>query len=479
MANLQQAENRFFGGDLMNRFVIELEGVTKAFRKHSRRSQFLTLKSTLIKDLWKLKQSGTETDDNLFWALKGIDINVSRGETIGFVGSNGSGKSTVLKIIAGILKPTAGRVCVTGRLSALIELGAGFHPEISGRENIFINGIMLGLTKQQIRDKFDEIVDFADIRSFIDNPVRTYSSGMFMRLGFAVAVHVDPDILLIDEVLAVGDQTFVHKCLERIFDFKRRGKTIVVVSHDLGAVEKLCSRAVWLSQGIQKCQGDSREIIGAYLLSVAKAEEERYASEHERIQEALERQIQKNDEMISETPCADEENFIPVGGEPTGKRWGNRKVEITQFRILDEAEKERYLFRTGESLTFEIHYQARESLKDIVFGIGFYLQDGTWCYGSNTSIEGYTLDVEQGPGMIRIRFPGLQLIQNTYLIDIAVHGADSSPYDFQSRMYRIAFRSLHQESGIFRPDHAWEFTGTGIRVRHEDMETRSGSDSSE
>ncbi|MBN1878949.1 ABC transporter ATP-binding protein [bacterium] len=448
----------------MNRYVVELDSITKAFKKHSKRHQFLTLKSTLIRDLWKLKQKNTEVDPGLFWALKGVDVRIRKGETIGFIGSNGSGKSTVLKIIAGILKPTTGRVSVTGRLSALIELGAGFHPEISGRENIFINGIMLGLTKQQIREKFDEIVDFADLRDFIDNPVRTYSSGMFMRLGFAVAVHVNPDILLIDEVLAVGDQTFVHKCLERIFDFKRRGKTIIVVTHDLGAVEKLCSRAVWLSQGIQKSEGPAREIIGAYLLSVARKEEERYATEHEQIQEALDRQVQ--DDAKSE--CDQGESpveIIPIGGEQTGKRWGNRKIEITRFRILDATEHERYLFLTGEDVLFEIQYQAKETISAVVFGVGFYLQDGTWCYGSNTDIERYTINVEEGTGKIRIRFPQLNLIQNTYLIDVAVHGVDSSPYDFHSRMYRIAFRSNQGESGIFRPDHDWTFHGPGLDVK--------------
>lgn len=445
----------------MSRYVIELDDVTKAFKKHSRRHQFLTLKSTLIKDLWRLGKTKKkeEADDELFWALKDINVKIGKGETIGFIGSNGSGKSTVLKLIAGILQPTSGCVSVQGRLSALIELGAGFHPEISGRENIFINGIMLGLTKAQIRDKFDQIVDFAEIREFIDNPVRTYSSGMFMRLGFAVAIHVNPDILLIDEVLAVGDQTFVHKCFEKIFDFKRRGKTIVVVSHDLGAVERLCSRAVWLSHGVQKLDGDSREIIGSYLLAVAKKEEERYAQEHELTQKKLKDDQADPDsqELILDKDIASDDQSVASDG--TGKRWGSRLVEITRFKILDDNNIERYLFQTGEKVVFEIHYKAKEKVENVVFGIGFFMQDGTWCYGSNTFIEKYKISVDPGEGCVRVVFPKLDLIHNTFLIDVAIHGEDASPYDFHSRMYQIAFRSIQGDSGIFRPEHYWDFTG--------------------
>ncbi|MBN1297807.1 ABC transporter ATP-binding protein [bacterium] len=450
----------------MERYVIEMDSVSKAFKKHRRRNQFLTLKSTLIRDLWRLGQPTTE-NDNLFWALKQFDLRIASGETVGLIGSNGSGKSTALKLIAGILTPTNGTVRVIGRLSALIELGAGFHPEISGRENIFINGIMLGLTKQQIRSKFDEIVDFADLRAFIDNPVRTYSSGMFMRLGFAVAVHVDPDILLIDEVLAVGDQSFVHKCLERIFDFKRRGKTIVVVSHDLGSVEKLCSRAVWLSNGERRCEGPSREVIGSYLMSVARQEEARYASEHEQIQEALEEQARRTVGQTGESKDGDggvPEAVLPDNALDTGKRWGNRKIEIMQFRIVDSVGRERYVFQTGEDVTFDVRFEAKEPVGKAVFGIGIYLQDGTWCYGSNTQIDRMEIDEFTGSGWFRLTFPAMPLIENSYLIDIAVHAEDQTPFDFHSRMYRIAFRSLHRDSGIVRLHHSWSFSDT-IHVR--------------
>jgi len=428
--------------------AIHIEGVTKAFKKHQRRKHFLTLKSTLIKDLWR-KESAEE---NLYWALKGINVKVAQGETIGFIGSNGSGKSTLLKIIAGILKPTQGQVSFNGRLSALIELGAGFHPEISGRENIFINGIMLGLSKKEIAGKFDEIVDFAELWDFIDNPVRTYSSGMFMRLGFAVAVHVNPDILLIDEVLAVGDQSFVHKCLERIFDFKRRKKTIVIVSHDLGAIEKLCSRVVWISKGEQRQEGAPREVIDAYLMAIARREEERYASEHQQIREELEIQSDKLNSMDAE-PESDPQHQ-PGNSK---KRWGDRKVEITNFKTLDQSGAEKYVFKTGEAVIFRIEYFAHEEVEFPVFGIGFFLQDGTWCFGSNTSLEHKRIKSIQGKGWVQLQFPSLKFIQNSYLIDVAVHAEDGTPYDYHSRQYRIAFRSEIKDAGIYRPDHTWHF----------------------
>src|SRR5712675_209170 len=240
--------------------AIELVDVTKVYRRYGGR-HFSTLKSALLQRsiLRDLRPSET------FPALKEVSFTVPKGSTYGVIGRNGSGKSTALKIVAGITKPTAGTVRVAGRVSALIELGAGFHPEISGRENVFINGIMLGLTKRQIQDRFDDIVDFAELREFIDAPVKTYSSGMYMRLGFAVAIHVDPDVLLVDEVLAVGDEGFTHKCLDKFAEFRRRNKTILLVTHSLGLVERFCDEAVWLDAGQKRADGDPKRVIGAYV----------------------------------------------------------------------------------------------------------------------------------------------------------------------------------------------------------------------
>src|SRR5438874_7548389 len=227
--------------------AIELVDVTKIYRRYGGR-QFATLKSALLQRSLLRDLRPSET----FPALRDVSIAVREGSTFGVIGRNGSGKSTALKLVAGITKPTSGTVRVRGRISALIELGAGFHPEISGRENVFINGIMLGLTKQQIQERFDEIVDFAELRDFIDAPVKTYSSGMYMRLGFAVAIHVDPGVLLVDEVLAVGDEAFTHKCLDKFSEFRRRGKTILLVTHSLNVVERFCDEAVWLDEGVAR-----------------------------------------------------------------------------------------------------------------------------------------------------------------------------------------------------------------------------------
>src|SRR5947209_11709779 len=253
--------------------AIELVNVTKAYRRYGGR-QFSTLKSALLQRSILRDLQPEET----FPALTDVSFKVTRGTTYGVMGPNGSGKSTALKLVAGITRPTSGTVRVEGRISALIELGAGFHPEISGRENVFINGIMLGLTKRQIHERFDDIVDFAELREFIDAPVKTYSSGMYMRLGFAVAIHVDPDVLLVDEVLAVGDEGFTHKCLDKFAEFRRRNKTILLVTHSLSLVERFCDEALWLDAGRIKGSGDPKRIVGAYLTDIEQREEQELAS---------------------------------------------------------------------------------------------------------------------------------------------------------------------------------------------------------
>src|SRR6059036_2704544 len=244
--------------------AITLTNVTKVYRRYTGR-QFSTLKSALLQRSLMRDLQPSET----FTALNDVSLTVPRGRTLGVIGRNGSGKSTLLKLVAGITKPSAGTVKVNGRISALIELGAGFHPEISGRENVFINGIMLGLSKRQIEERFDDIVDFAEMREFIDAPVKTYSSGMYMRLGFAVAIHVDPDVLLVDEVLAVGDEAFTRKSLDKIAEFRRRGKTILIVTHSLGLVEKMCDAVLWLRHGRVADRGDPKRVVDAYLTYVA------------------------------------------------------------------------------------------------------------------------------------------------------------------------------------------------------------------
>ena len=248
--------------------AIEVRDVSKQFRRLGRRRHFATLKSALL--------SGSLTADArpeaVFEALRHVSFDVTAGRSFGVIGRNGSGKSTLLKLIAGIGKPTSGTIHVEGRVSALIELGAGFHPEISGRENVYVNGMMLGLSRKEVAARFDEIVRFAELEAFIDEPVKTYSSGMYVRLGFAVAINVDPDVLLVDEVLAVGDETFTHKCLDKFAELRRSGRTVLLVTHSLDLVRRYCDEALWLDGGRVKAQGDPHRVIDAYLTDVATDE---------------------------------------------------------------------------------------------------------------------------------------------------------------------------------------------------------------
>jgi lipopolysaccharide transport system ATP-binding protein len=241
--------------------AIRLEKVSKRFRKRILRQDHTTIKTAFIEFF---RPSLRRARMKYVRVFEDLDLSVEKGTTLGIIGRNGSGKSTLLKLLAGIYRPDSGRIQMSGRVSALLELGAGFHPEFTGRENVFINGIILGLTKKEIRDRFDEIVRFAEIEEFIDCPVRTYSTGMYMRLAFSVATHVDPDILLIDEVLAVGDEHFMHKCRKRLGGFKERKITILLVTHDLRTVESFCDEALWLESSLEIVRGDPREIVGKY-----------------------------------------------------------------------------------------------------------------------------------------------------------------------------------------------------------------------
>ncbi len=247
--------------------AIELREVAKRYWRHSHRPTATSLKSYLLRDLWVRRRVAGDA----IWALRGVSLSVEAGTTLGVIGRNGSGKSTLLKLMNRVLQPDAGTVAVRGTVASLVELGAGFHPELTGRENVVINGTILGLTKKEIRARFDEIVEFSEVADYIDEPVRTYSSGMYLRLGFSVAVHVNPDILLIDEILAVGDQPFTQKCMNRMNRFKEAGKTIVVVSHDLETVRSWCGEAVWLDQGILRERGKPGDVVDAYLASLNDA----------------------------------------------------------------------------------------------------------------------------------------------------------------------------------------------------------------
>jgi ABC-type polysaccharide/polyol phosphate transport system ATPase subunit len=427
--------------------AIELTEVSKIYRRYGGR-QFATLKSALLQRSIVRDMQPSET----FPALKNVSFKVAKGSTFGVMGRNGSGKSTALKLVAGITKPTSGTVHVDGRISALIELGAGFHPEISGRENVFINGIMLGLTKREIQARFDEIVDFAELREFIDAPVKTYSSGMYMRLGFAVAINVDPDVLLVDEVLAVGDEGFTHKCLDKFGEFRRRGKTILLVTHSLNLIERFCDDAVWLDAGEKRAEGDPKRVIGAYLTAVEETEEQLLAATTARaVQEAADPPTDA--EPVPATDVTD--NMF----QATEGRWGSREVEIVQVAFLDRDQQPSFVFHTGDAMSIRVKVRAAHPIDDFVFGIGLFNADGVCCYGTNTYLEEMNPERLAGDAEVTFAIDGLDLVEGTYKLDVAVHKRDGFPYDYHRLLYTFRVKSRTQDVGIYRPRHRWSFAG--------------------
>ena len=453
--------------------AIDVVDVTKTYRKYARRKQFATIKSailsgTLVNDL---------NPDETFHALRGVSFSVRHGSTFGIVGRNGSGKSTTLKLVAGITKPTTGTVSVQGRISALIELGAGFHPEISGRENVFINGIMLGLTKKEITRRFDEIVEFAELEDFIDAPVKTYSSGMYMRLGFAVAIHVDPDVLLIDEVLAVGDESFTHKCLDKFAEFRRRNKTVLLVTHSLNLVERFCDEALWLNEGRARAMGDPRRVVSTYITDVEKQEERHMAAADAKASAAIDQRDSETARLEPRVPSPQPPSpsrpaAVCEAGSPESRvepppdmfqategRWGSREAEITGVDLVGEDGQPAHVFFSGERVEIRLALKADKPLTDFVVGIGIFNVDGVCAFGTNTNIEELKGDRLEGEGRVTFAVDGLDLVAGTYKLDVALHKLDGFPYDYHRLLYSFRVKSRTQDAGIYRPRHSWSFGG--------------------
>ena len=456
--------------------AIELVNVSKIYRRYGGR-QFSTLKSALLQRSILRDLQPSET----FPALTDVSLSVPKGSTFGVMGRNGSGKSTALKLVAGITKPTSGQVRVQGRISALIELGAGFHPEISGRENVFINGIMLGLTKREIQERFDEIVDFAELREFIDAPVKTYSSGMYMRLGFAVAINVNPDVLLVDEVLAVGDEGFTHKCLDKFAEFKRSNKTILLVTHSLNLIERFCDEALWLDGGRAMSHGDPKRVVGAYLTKVEEGEEALLAATTARAvenasrastaaqvgQERRDRQDGQDGRERQDGRDGQDEQAPAVEhpADPTSDmfqategRWGSREVEITDVALLDREGQPSFVFHSGDPIGVRVKLRAAHPVDDFVFGFGLFNADGVCCYGTNTYLEELAPQRLTGDAEATFAIESLDLVEGTYKLDVAVHKIDGFPYDYHRLLYTFRVKSRIHDVGIYRPRHRWTFS---------------------
>jgi lipopolysaccharide transport system ATP-binding protein len=411
--------------------------VSKSYRLWGRRSQFATLKSALLKRDLKL------TPEASVVALKDVSFVIDRGEAFAIIGRNGSGKSTLLKIISGILKPTSGIVRVNGRIAALIELGAGFHPEITGRENIVINGIMLGLSRREIEKRFDAIVEFSGIGEFIDQPVKTYSSGMYVRLGFAVAVHVDPEILLIDEVLAVGDEEFSQKCIAKIQEMKYRGVTLLFVTHQLDQARNLCDRALWLDHGAAAAIGDPARVVDDYLQAVSGGVGAGAPAR-----------------PAGETPAATQK-------DSEEERWGSGEVILKRVAVTDDKGRELVALGAGSAVTIEMDVEVRVPQDDFVFGVGIYHADGTCVYGTNTDLEGLMPQHLDADGRVRFVMPSLDLVAGTYRVDAAVHTRNGRAFDYRRGVLRFVVGSRVHDIGVYRPKHQWRFEG-GIAFREID-----------
>jgi ABC-type polysaccharide/polyol phosphate transport system ATPase subunit len=432
--------------------AIRVEGLEKLYRRTLPGDRLRTLKSALVDG----SLTGNLRKDEAIAALSGIDFTVQRGEAFGVIGGNGSGKSTLLKLIAGMLRPTAGRITVAGRVAAMIELGAGFHPEISGRENVFINGAVLGLTKREIARRYEEIVEFSGLGDFMEEPVKNYSSGMYVRLGFAVAIHTDPDVLLVDEVLAVGDEAFAHRCVRRIEEFLASGKTLLLVSHSLDLVSGLCDRVLWLENGRQRLIAPPRRAIDAYRQAVA----EREAMEHRAAKDQRDAQAAQAAQAGTAAP-------VPANaGAGDELRWGSRAAEITAIRLLDAAGAEHYHLNSGEAACFEIQARAAAALDDFVFGVAIATPRGVEVWGTNTDLEGYVPGSFDGEATVCLTCPALRLAPGEYTVDVAVHARDGAPYDYRRRALTFTVTAKNGGVGVYFPEHRWEISG-GVRWEEE------------
>jgi ABC-type polysaccharide/polyol phosphate transport system ATPase subunit len=375
-------------------FDLKLEHVSKRYRIR-RESETSAAQGALARRLQSLRRRSEE-----FWAVRDVSFGVERGEALGIIGHNGAGKSTILKLLSSITAPTSGEITINGRLSALIEVGSGFHPELTGRENIYLNGSILGMRRRRITEKLDSIVEFAGVRQFLDTPVKRFSSGMYVRLGFSIAAHLDPDILLLDEVLAVGDAAFQSKCLQRIGDLKRAGTTIVFISHDLSAVERLCDRVLLLRQGRIVAAGKPRDVIAEY------------------------------------------QNSAFQSSQPPREEMGNQEklVEIGRLSFRDEEGRETSVLRAGEPFTVSLGFTAHERVDDAVFEVFFYSAERELQCQCTTEVSGGRIAVEPGAGKVEFSGPGLGLLTGVYYTDVVIKERGSPKFFDWSRWNSAALR---------------------------------------
>jgi lipopolysaccharide transport system ATP-binding protein len=426
--------------------AIVIRNLVKRFRKSTIRREHTTLKSELVRWLTG-KRKRTPDDKTYIEAIRGIDLTIPKGKTVGIIGRNGSGKSTLLKLMTGIYTPTSGSIEMNGRISALLDLGAGFHPDFSGRENILINGIILGMTRAEIRARMDQIIEFSELGDFVDEPVRTYSSGMYARLAFAVATHVDPEILIIDEILAVGDEHFAKKSMAKMTEFKNAGKTIVLVTHDLGTIERWCDLGVWIDAGRIRKVGNSATLVEEYRRAVALAEEQSVALGPPALSK-------DGGALPQVAPVAVNEPL--TGPKGTQTRSGTFEVEISAVRFTRPSGEEVREVDTEDPLDITLEFMTRRPVEDVGFGIALFDRNGTQVYGTNTFIDGVPVPSPLPPsGSLRISLMRVGLTAGTYSVHVSALPRQGPDYDLQRDLYRLEVRSSIGDHGVTRPPHTW------------------------
>lgn len=423
----------------MSKIAIKVKNISKSFKVYHD-------KPTTIKDYIIRLGKGSYTE---FKALKDISFEIEKGETVGIIGKNGSGKSTLLKILNKTLYPDSGKIEVKGKIASLIELGAGFHPDMTGRENIYNNASIFGLTKEQIDERIDSIIEFSELYDFIDNPVRTYSSGMYARLAFAVSVHVDAEILLIDEILSVGDINFQAKCNNHIMELQKYGVTIIIVTHDLNSMERICDRTILLEKGLVASIGQSRDVRLTYMEHMAD-EFEKNTIKKENAE--LEQPDKLPNEPLSNLPTDYAQNL---------RHWGTQQMMLRNVQLLDENGNDKRVFTTGENITIKYNYfcNVDPNSLDPNFGFGISRLDGTQIYGTNTVIDNYPPIELKKKGEMEIKLTDVSLLPGDYSLQIAVVGRDNTQYDFINDIARFRIVSNIDDVGIFRMNHSFVIDG--------------------
>jgi lipopolysaccharide transport system ATP-binding protein len=376
--------------------AIIVDSVSKRFRMFRERP-------TNLKEKITRRTRSSRAED--FWALRDVSLEIPRGGTYGLIGHNGSGKSTLLKLIAGIHRPTSGTITAKGRVSAMLELGAGFHPELSGRENVYLNGSILGLGRRQINAAMDEIIEFSGIGDFIDVPVKVYSSGMYVRLGFSIAANLDPELLIIDEIVAVGDEEFQRRCFDRLYELRRKGTTIVFVSHSLALIQTLCDRAAWLEHGHLRAEGPAFEVIDKYVQEVNRAESDRLAK---------------------------------GGGGDGDQHRGSGEMVIRRVEFLDEQGVPRPVAVSGRPMTLRMHYDVLEPVTEPVFGLAFHAEGGVHLSGPNSQAGGTVAGRVEGPGHVDYHFDRLPLNPGTWVVTAGiVDSSQTHVFDYRDQAFEL------------------------------------------